>query len=668
MLRFFTALSLVAAFVVVPFASGSTPGADVRLTNDCLTAPNDPLVDPASRALLSPCSGGGYVSSYELAGRRLPDGSVGPAVTPDPVISECSIARGRQNEPAVGVDPRNTSVVIGSSNDYCGVYAFGPSPVGPIWLGYYRSENGGASFQSSLVPGYPSDNTPYAALAGTRTASAGDPVIAWDAEGRVFLGSESSGDPAGTAKSFGDVFVARYENPAGPGGPTSQDGKQFTGSTIVSRGSSAPNLLGVFNDKTAIEADHNSDGRCDNNVYFSYSRFTGGAPNNSIYFSRSSDHGRTFSHASKINAGVHGSQFPDIAVTGNSDVYVVFRQFEAQGNQSNALVYVRSTDCGASFSAPRTITTFTPYDAQDIADPEPIPMPQTMRDDPGSAETEGDAPGNARDCGDFSDHCASGYTFFRRDTQVRMTADQFDRAHPDWLYLVYDPTKDGTVTPTGTTYGSIESGVGSYSAIYFIRLSGATGTKLVGPSLIDDAVGNQLFPDISADTPPVAGVPQTTILHTIWWDSRLDPCKSPTRPIGNCADRTTVPSLDSWGAKSRDYGASWTERTRVSDLSSNPNYEQFGNRQVPFAGDYLYVSSVGDFSYGVWTDWRNTRQGADPREAPEDEDAGTADVYQCRSVVTIPATKKSPATKAFTGDQCPHAGGLDQNIYGDKTP
>jgi hypothetical protein len=37
---------------------------------------------------------------------------------------------------------------VGSSNDYCGVYKDGadadgaPLPLGPIWLGYYRSENG----------------------------------------------------------------------------------------------------------------------------------------------------------------------------------------------------------------------------------------------------------------------------------------------------------------------------------------------------------------------------------------------------------------------------------------------------------------------------------------------------------------------------------------------
>src|SRR5216683_1702933 len=117
---------------------------------------------------------GGYTSAYTLA--------TGIPYT-DTVLTECSIARGRQNEPAVAVDPRNTQVLIGSSNDYCGVYAGSTTtfvPAGPIWLGYYRSENGGASFVSSLVPGYPGDTSPYADLAKIRTASSGDPVIAWD--------------------------------------------------------------------------------------------------------------------------------------------------------------------------------------------------------------------------------------------------------------------------------------------------------------------------------------------------------------------------------------------------------------------------------------------------------------------------------------------------------
>src|SRR4029079_17341144 len=169
--------------------------------------------------------------------------------------------------------------MIGSSNDYCGTYAFTPppqtpAPTGPIWVGYYRSENGGASFRSSLVPGYPGDPSPYAALAHIRTASAGDPVIAWDGHGRGFMGAESSEDPAGTKKKLGDEWVAVFDNPGGEAGNTFNDGKRFVGSQIVVKGSSAPNLLGVFHDKTSIEADRTG-GSCDANVYFAWSRFNG---------------------------------------------------------------------------------------------------------------------------------------------------------------------------------------------------------------------------------------------------------------------------------------------------------------------------------------------------------------------------------------------------------
>src|ERR1700720_1144037 len=153
------ATKLVIARFVISTVAALTSGsalADVRLSNDV---------------------GGGYISTYTLA--------TGNPYT-DPTLTECSTSRGRQNEPAVAVNPRNTSVIIGSSNDYCGVYNDGndadgaPIASGPIWLGYYRSENGGNSFRSSLVPGYPGDTSPYAALAHIRTASSGDPVIAWD--------------------------------------------------------------------------------------------------------------------------------------------------------------------------------------------------------------------------------------------------------------------------------------------------------------------------------------------------------------------------------------------------------------------------------------------------------------------------------------------------------
>lgn len=94
-------------------------GADVSLTHDS-------------------ASSGGYISAYTIA-----------AGVPyaDSVLNECSKAQGRQNEPSAAINPSNVNVILGSSNDYCGVYAGSPE------------------------------------LAQIRTASAGDPVITWDSHG-----------------------------------------------------------------------------------------------------------------------------------------------------------------------------------------------------------------------------------------------------------------------------------------------------------------------------------------------------------------------------------------------------------------------------------------------------------------------------------------------------
>jgi len=617
-------LACLATFIT-PLSIAQTPGGDVRLTNDF----------PGSS---------GYISAYTLA--------TGNAYT-DAVLNECSIARGRQNEPAVEVDPRNTRVLIGSSNDYCGVYSTvvngTPVALGPIWLGYYRSENGGASFQSSLVPGYPGDVSPFAALAQIRTASAGDPVIAWDGHGRVFFGSESSGDPAGTAKTFGDEWVARYENPDGEGGNTINDGKAYRGTTRVAKGSSAPNLLGKFNDKTSIQADHTG-GPCDGNVYFSWSRFTG-VGNSNIYFARSTDHGVTFSNPTLITSSVKNVQDPDISVTGNGHVYVTFDQGETNSGQPDAVVIAKSTDCGQTFSKPQVVTTFIPYVPLDVAAPQPIPIPTASLDDP-LFESEVSAPGSiARDCGDFADRCVSGFTFPRGGTSPRSTADQQDKTN-EFVYIVYDPSKPGTLVSTGTTFFTTGvPGQGSQAGVFFTRYDGATGSTTT-PALIDnEPTGHQFFADISSE----GGV-----LHVLWWDSRLDPNYSPARPIGNNAAGVVAPSLDVFAAKSTDHGATWTGLTRITDVTSNAGYEQFDNRQIPFAGDYLWITSIGSFSFGTWTDWRNTVQGADPRETPEDEDAASADVHQCRVF--------SALIGAWSGDLCPHEGGIDQNIYGDYTP
>src|SRR5262249_42317746 len=199
------------------------------------------------------------------------------------------------------------------------------------------------------------------------------------------------------------------------------------------KGASAPNFLGKFHDKTSIEADRTG-GPCDGNVYFAWARFSGNKGNEAIFMVRSTDHGATWSTPQKLSESVHLIQDPDIAITANGHLYVTYHEFASRSGQPDAVLYVKSVDCGATFSNPGLIATFIPSTALDVADPQPVP-PAKQLDDPPSEESPS-APGALnRDCGDFDNHCQSGYTFFRRDTTPRSTADQYDAAH-EWIYVV----------------------------------------------------------------------------------------------------------------------------------------------------------------------------------------------------------------------------------------
>jgi hypothetical protein len=356
---------------------------------------------------------------------------------------------------------------------------------------------------------------------------------------------------------------------------------------------------------------------------------------------RSTDHGATFSTPKLITTSENDIQDPDIAIRGDGTVTITWIS-ESKKVPLDSVNYSVSINGGATWSPARTVTTLTSYNAQDVA--APTAEAPTSGPDFEGTESETEAAGNARDCGVLSAACASNYIFFRRTTSPRSSADQTAPGNP-WVYLVVDPVVPGSEVPTGTTYGATEVGVGGQSAIYAIRFDPTTGARSGLIRIAPEAVGHQLFADVVADS---------GVVHVMWWDSRNDPCYSPTRPIGNCANGTLVPSLDVYGTTLDSTSLAPAAITRITDLTSNPNWDQFGGRTVPFAGDYLWIDSAAGRTFSTWTDYRNTVPGNDPRTT------GTrGDVLQCR-------TRLPDGT--FTGDTCPRAGGLDQDIYGDLSP
>jgi hypothetical protein len=293
------------------------------------------------------------------------------------------------------------------------------------------------------------------------------------------------------------------------------------------------------------------------------------------------------------------------------------------------------------------LASFVHFDAQDVPGPAGL-----VANPAGSAvdALEGHidaATGAARDCGDDFDSCQSGFTFFRQDSQSRAFADQSDPSNT--VEVVYNGTRPGTeTTPTGSTYGTFVPGQGGQGLVYYTSIVNGV-PQGNGAPVSDVPKGHQFFPDVTA-----AGGK----IRVIWWDSREDPSYSTALPIGDTAARTSS------GAFLKVYGTSapvgpsphFSAAVPVSQAGTNGNYEQFDDRRIPFAGDYLWLTaSPAGNAYVVWTDWRNTVPGTDPRpfETGEPRGAEGFDVLQCRT-----------AADNFASDSCQAAGGKDQNIYG----
>jgi hypothetical protein len=499
----------------------------------------------------------------------------------DPTLQGCSTGRRSQNEPSVAVDPRASDVVVAGSNDYCAEIGSG---AGNQWPGYYRSTNGGATWSSSLVPGYPNDTSQLGSQSPTKgsCASAGDPTQAFDGDGRLYYGFICFNRAKPTN---GSIYVARYDD----------DGASYASTTRVERGT--PSVWGLFQDKINVTADQRP-GK--GNVYVAWARFSGANGNDVIYFSRSTDHGSTYSKPIRISDGGASEQFADLAVGPDGAVYLTYRIYTgSQGPDSIAIV--KSTDGGVSWTRPRTVATITGFESTDYG-------PDT--------------------CGDGPFRCPL-LNYARFSSMSAVAAD------PQGVHVVWN--------------GRMASG----QSQVFARNS-TDGLTWTGPIVrpAPAATGHQFFPDIATDG---------STLSVILQDSRADTAYSPDRPMGNTpAGTSSGQVVDAYLARSSN-GTTWSP-TLASAARSNPNYENRGTARSPFFGDYNYVSAAPDGSfYSVWTDSRDLVSAPDPRDGNQDE-GFDGDTRTCNWVPDdiFAAAYSSPAVS----DSCLSQGGLDQNIYG----
>jgi hypothetical protein len=509
----------------------------------------------------------------------------------DATTKACSTGRRSQNEPTIALDPHNTQVVVAGSNDYCAAIVNGD-----VWAGYYRSTDGGSSWQDSLVPGYPDDSSAagLASPAHGSCAAAGDPSQAFDRDGRVFYAfiCFNRSKPIN-----GSVYVARYTG----------DGATYDRTVLVKHGTpSGLFLTGLFQDKINLTVDQTG-GAHSGNVYVAWSQYNGFAPTNAVLFSRSTDHGLTFSRPIRVTPVSLGTaSFADLAVGPDGAVYLTFLTYPSPSNPGTDVWLSKSTDGGASFGPPAHVARIAIFDSSQFS-------------------------GNgASDCGDGPFACPTGLTFSRFSSAPAVAADATG------VHVVWNAEQ-----PTGQSK-------------IFVRNS-PDGISWPSPASTLDTVlvGHQWTPDIASD----GGV-----IDVVFYDSRADPAYTPGLPPGDTASGANSGDVvQTYLATSTNGGASWSE-SQISTHGSNFNWETHASRRDPFWGDYIYVSATGGAVMAAWTDSRDLVPGTDPRETGADDDNDGFDVYQPCTYVPNDINASS-YTSPLVSDPCLSQGGLDQDIY-----
>lgn len=202
-----------------------------------------------------------------------------------------------QNETSIAVNPADPQNAVGAWNDYY-VVTSGQNTV----IGYGWTSDGGASWQSSRVN--------FSSLPATQ--STGDPAVTADTQGNFYLGVLAYN---GTAPG---ILVSK-----------STDG----GATFAE-----PVRLDNGGDKEYLTVDKRNDA-----IYVTWEN-AGSLGNQGIYFSKSTDHGATFSPRQQISTNSGGTNNGSTPSVGpNGEIYVVWSNF------GSTLWLQRSLDGGTTW-------------------------------------------------------------------------------------------------------------------------------------------------------------------------------------------------------------------------------------------------------------------------------------------------------------------------------
>ena len=272
----------------------------------------------------------------------------------------------------MAVSSRNPLHILAGNNDYRTVDLPGVAssePTGDAWLGLFSSFDGGSTWQSVLVPGYPQDTSGTPSPLKGYDAGA-DPMVRAGTNGLFYYsGLVFNREANGTSA----VFVARYVDDNNFQGANTI---RYLSTSIVATGDATH-----FIDKPVIAVDIPRSGSptCtipagDNakaatisagRIYVAYTQFNGPESSNqsAIMFSESSDCGNTWSTPQKVSGTAQTNQGVSLAIDPHSgNVYAAWRIFAVRGTTQVDAIAGAGLPYGATTFTPIIQRSITPFD------------------------------------------------------------------------------------------------------------------------------------------------------------------------------------------------------------------------------------------------------------------------------------------------------------------
>ena len=282
----------------------------------------------------------------------------------------------RQNEPSMAISSRNPLHMVAGDNDYRTVdlpsISGAVEPTGDAWLGFFTSFDGGQTWSSTLVPGYPQDQSLQGLLSPIHGLGAGaDPTVRAGTNGMFYYSGLAFNRQEGGANK---VFVATYTDDNNLEGGNSI---RYLWTTTVDSGKS-----NLFEDKPSIAVDipRSWSGACivpalplkntqifrAGTVNVAWTQFTGDEANGNaaVMYSHSIDCGLTWSTPKQISGTAKTNQGAALAIDPNTGaLYITWRVFASTNpTQTDAVMYVASFDGGNTFTKPALVANISPFD------------------------------------------------------------------------------------------------------------------------------------------------------------------------------------------------------------------------------------------------------------------------------------------------------------------